>query len=114
VWNLPPDEAVQLEADIRREPLLSWSPKSKKGIKRNYFVPSFGRDEELNDTRSHYEAAQKTFKTDWDILKKKEEKPKPPHVPNFGRDEDINASMNNLDEQEKTIGEMKTPEWDDG
>lgn len=96
MWNLPPDEDVQLSADIRREPLLSWEPKSKKGIKRNYFVPSFGRDEELNDTRNHYEAAQVTFKTDWDILKKKDAAPGPPSVPNLGRDEDINASMHNL------------------
>jgi len=59
-------------------------------------VPNFGRDDDVNATRDHYEKAQRDFGTDWDILAKKAKLPDPPSVPHFGMDGDIVASLENL------------------
>jgi hypothetical protein len=45
---------VQLDSDLDREPLLSWSPKPVKGGHPvDYFVPHFGVDRDIVDTHSN-------------------------------------------------------------
>jgi hypothetical protein len=60
-WDLP-QEDVQVDSSIDREPLLSWAPKPKKGSHPvDYFVPNFGVDHEIATTIKNTEKAEKTL-----------------------------------------------------
>ena len=57
-WDLPKED-VQLEADLDREPLLSWKPKAPKTHPIDYFVPNFGLDHEIVTTQDNIAAQEK-------------------------------------------------------
>ena len=52
-WNLPKEEDIQLDSQVEREPLLSWSPKKPKSHPVDYFVPNFGLDSDIVSTNQH-------------------------------------------------------------
>ena len=51
-WDIPKED-VQLDAQLDREPLLSWKPKAPKTHPIDYFVPNFGLDEDVVSTQKH-------------------------------------------------------------
>lgn len=64
-WNLPAED-VQLSAKMNREPLLSWSPSlKKKKYPMNYYVPSFGRDDDMNETNLSENSASESVGAEW-------------------------------------------------
>lgn len=73
-WNLPKDDyyQVQLDSDMDREPLLSWSPTPPKTFKMNYFVPNFGEDHDITASKAHEAAAAKTLDLEWVPTKDKD------------------------------------------
>lgn len=73
-WNLAPDDwfHAQLDADIKREPLLTWTPTSKKSHPMNYFVPNFGEDHEITHSKTHEAAASAALGHPWNPTKDKD------------------------------------------
>jgi len=50
-WDRGAVDFLQTNADIHREPLLSWNPKALKGsYDKNYYVPNFGQDQDMKDS----------------------------------------------------------------
>jgi len=63
-WNLP-QEAVQLDADMKREPLLTWRQTPKKGHPVNYFVPNFGVDHDIAISQGNEATAEGKLGHQW-------------------------------------------------
>jgi len=55
----PGDSFVQTDAEINREPLLTWSATPTKLHPMNYFVPDFGLDHDMIETKLSYEQQEK-------------------------------------------------------
>jgi len=104
-WELP-ESMVQLNSQVEREPLLTWSETpAKAAYPKDYFVPNFGLDHDVINTSTDINVAEGmlSHKLDIDTSKKKG----PPlnyFVPNFGMDHEIATSISNLNEAEKTNG----------
>ena len=64
------DSFVQTEEE--REPLLTWAPTPPKGIKRDYFVPNFGADHDINASKAHESAAAARLNHQWVPTKDKD------------------------------------------
>ena len=45
--------AVAQAVNVKREPLLTWSPKAPKSHPDDYFVPNFGLDHDVLSTLGH-------------------------------------------------------------
>ena len=50
---------------VQREPLLSWSPTPDNGFKKNYFVPNFGGDSDINASKAHEAKAGEKLGHTW-------------------------------------------------
>jgi len=62
-WNIAD---VQLDAETEREPLLSWAPTVKKGFPKNYFVPNFGKDHDIDISQTNESAAESKLGHKWE------------------------------------------------
>lgn len=73
-WNLAPDDwfHAQLDSQISREPLATWVPTNKKSHPMNYFVPNFGEDHEIVNSKAHEAAAAATLGHQWTPSKDKD------------------------------------------
>ena len=102
------------EINTEREPLLTWSPKGKKGgFKKDYFVPNFGpQDVDIGTTYSDLDLAEKNLKHHWDWSKGGKDPKRGYFVPNFGRDSDINDSISHLNQAQSTLGTWDLPKDD--
>ena len=52
---------MQTDAEIRREPLLTWKATEPASHPVDYFVPNFGVDHEIIATQRHEKSASKTL-----------------------------------------------------
>jgi len=80
----------------------------------NYFIPDFGLDHDMIETKKSYEQQQALKKHDWVIPDPKSLPPPPPRdyfVPNFGLDHDIVTSISDLNEAEKTNGKWNLSQY---
>merc|ERR1712216_1007439 len=80
---------------LEREPLLTWSPTPPATIKMNYFVPHFGEDHEITQSKNSAALVEKQLGHVWDPPKAN------PHdvdyfVPHFGEDQDIKDAKKNI------------------
>ena len=77
-WIVPTETAdfkmIQTEAELNREPLLTWKPKPKKGHPVDYFVPNFGVDEDIAATIKNTDAAEKSLGHKWTPVQDEEDK----------------------------------------
>lgn len=88
--------------------------KEEKGPKRDYFVPNFGEDQEIKESKVDLSLAEKITGEKFVIEKKKEEPEKDYFVPNFGYDQDVADSKSHLSDAEKTLKhtlEVKKDGW---
>jgi len=60
-----PMHAEFAQLDAKREPLLTWAPKWKGKWDINYFVPNFGADKDIADSKVHTEAEEKRLGHVW-------------------------------------------------
>ena len=101
--------------NVERDPLLTWAPTPPKAeFDMNYFVPHFGEDHEITETKKSGADAEKRLGHFWDVLAPKPDDPKRDYfVPHFGVDSDIAASLKNLKDQEAAHGAWNLPkdEW---
>lgn len=101
---------------IEREPLLTWAPTpADDGPPKNYFVPHFGADPEVKDTKTSISAAEGItgfkFIADKDVFKNGPEQPDPRNyfVPHFGADEDMVATKKHAAEAEESLHHVWIP-----
>jgi hypothetical protein len=115
---------VQTDTDIKTEsdPMCSSAGctfKARKDAKThpmNYFVPNFGVDEDIGDSHSSLNWAEKNLKHTWvPVLKDDQPKSHPVDyfVPKFGLDEDIKNTQANIAAQETRLKTKWVPEQDD-
>jgi hypothetical protein len=73
-WKLPKDDyyQVQLDAEINREPLLTWAPTPPKHHPINYFVPNFGEDHDITSSKAHEALAAEKLGHAWVPTKDKD------------------------------------------
>jgi len=101
------------DAQISREPLLTWSPSSHKSFKKDYFVPNFGpQDVDINTTYGDLSLAEKNLGHKWNWSKAGASNKKDYFIPNFGRDADVNDSINNLNTAQGNLGTWDLPKDD--
>ena len=103
---------VQLER--RREPLLTWAPTPKAGgHPTNYFVPHFGEDHDILETKKSYQKEEQKQGHFWAVTPTPDDPPRNYFVPHFGVDTDIADSFKNLNDQESKHGKWNLPpdEW---
>ena len=101
---------VDAQADLDREPLLTWKPKVPKTHPMDYFVPNFGVDQDVRSTLGSISQAEGRYKRKWVASLKKDQPKGHPvdyFVPNFGVDRDIKTSLQHLREAEAKYGK-----WD--
>jgi len=104
---------VQVDAEMEREPLLTWSPSSHKSFKKDYFVPNFGpKDADITTTYGDLDLAEKNLGHKWNWSKAGASNKKDYFIPNFGRDSDVNDSIKNLNEAQGTLGTWDLPKDD--
>lgn len=65
-WNI---ETVQLDSETDREPLLTWAPTPPKTHPMNYFVPHFGEDADVKDSKAHEALAAGKVGSPWNPKK---------------------------------------------
>jgi len=110
----PGDSFVQTDAELNREPLLTWAPTIPKTHPMNYFVPNFGLDHDMIETKKSADLEEKLQKHDW-VVPDPKSLPKPPprdyFVPNFGLDNEIVTSISDLNEAEKTNGKWNLSQY---
>ena len=98
---------------IQREPLLTWEPSSKKGFKKNYFVPNFGAmDTDLADSYKSLATTEDKLSHKLGWTKADDGNKKNYFIPQFGMDVDVATSLNNLKEQEADKGAWVLPKDD--
>lgn len=106
---------LQTDSEISREPLTGWAPTiSKPDHPMNYFIPNFGLDHDMVETKKSYELEQDLKKHDWVIPDPKSlpaPHPTDYFVPNFGLDHDIVSSISDLNEAEKTNGKWNLSQY---
>lgn len=81
-------------------------------VPQNYFVPHFGVDDDILNTRQSTAAAEKQHGHKWEITE--EDKTPPPKrnyfVPHFGEDKDMTETHNSLALAEKQYGKWEFPD----
>ena len=98
---------------IQREPLLTWEPTSKKGFKKNYFVPNFGgQDADIGETYSSLAVTEERLGHKLGWTKKDDGHKKDYFIPQFGMDVDVATSLDNLKDQEASKGKWDLPKDD--
>ena len=106
-------QAVSVEK--RRDPLLTWAPTPpKQDHPVDYFVPHFGEDHDIHETKKSWATEEQRQGHFWDVLAPKpDDPPRNYFVPNFGVDQDIKDSLKNLNNQEAKHGAWNLPkdEW---
>ena len=65
--------AVQLDAEAQREPLLTWAPTWHGDHKINYFVPNFGQDKDVYDSKVHTEQEERILNHKWEPYQETDE-----------------------------------------
>jgi hypothetical protein len=83
------ESLVQVDSEVEREPLLSWSAKAPASHPTNYFVPNFGADKnEVLTTANSLKKAEEITKKKWNYKYAKPVAGPPMNykVPNFGVD----------------------------
>ena|ERR1719353_674950 len=101
--------------NIRREPLLSWSPTpAETDHPMNYFVPHFGTDTDMIETPKSIATAEAQEDHKW-VWKKQHlldhlKNPVPPaEMPDKSvLDEDMDSSLKNANDAETTTGQHWT------
>ena len=106
--------ALANAVEVEREPLLSWAPTKcwppqsspcEQNIKRDYFVPNFGEDRDIQYTQKHIVDAEKNLKHTWTPTKKgKSAQVTDYKVPNFGMDKDIKEAEASIVSTEAKLG----------
>lgn len=73
-WNLAKDDyyQVQLDAEVDREPLLTWAPTAPQTHPMNYFVPNFGEDHDITNSKAHEAEASAKLDHAWVPTKDKD------------------------------------------
>ena len=78
----------------------------------DYYVPNFGGDKDMVNTKKHWEDLEKIHGP-WVYPKEKtKDPPKDYPVANFGQDRDITDSLKNMNDQEKIHGKWTLPKED--
>ena len=99
--------------EIEREPLLSWAPTKcwppqsspcEKDIDRDYFVPNFGGDKDIEFTQKHIKDAETRLNTKWVPTKKAKSNPTNYFVPNLGMDRDVKDTAGSIQSTENLLG----------
>ena len=101
--------------NIRREPLLSWSPTpAETDHPVNYFVPHFGTDPDMTETTKSISTAEKQEEHEW-VWKKQHlldhlSNPVPPgSLPEVQRlDDDMMGTLKHADDAEVSTGQHWT------
>ena len=112
---------VQLQSKTESDPICSSAGcayKSEKGhveYPKDFFVPNFGKDKDINHTWSSLDWAENSLRRRWVLEngwnKKKEENLDYP-VPNFGLEEDVVTTQENLANTEKILKHKWVPTKD--
>jgi len=113
----PPEGSVPWHNTTVSEP--TWS---KPDWDVNYFVPDFGPDQDVIDTKKDIQVAEKQLKTKLNAsfnateLEKKfyAENPRDYFVPNFGADEDMINVKDSIKLSEDTLGHTFSANFSDG
>jgi len=82
----------------------------------DYFVPNFGRDENVNHTWNSLDWAEKNLKHKFDPVLKGDAPDGPPMnypVPNFGQDEDVKSTLDHVSKAEKKLDHKWVPVQDE-
>jgi hypothetical protein len=109
----PGDSFVQTNAEMGREPLLTWAPTiADPDHPMNYFVPNFGLDHDILGADANLKLTEERLGHKLHI---ETDPPKGPpkdyFVPNFGMDFDIKSSLSNLKEAEGIHGKMSLSQY---
>jgi len=85
----------------------------------NYFVPNFGSDQDMIDTKRDIKVSEKMygkqFTASWDDTKEKDNyaaNPRNYFVPDFGQDEDIKNVQSVIQKSENALGKTFTADFD--
>lgn len=71
--------------------------KKPDDIPRNYFVPNFGVDHEIDETNKSLAQSEEKLDYKMKMLEKKDPHPVNYFIPNFGMDKDIKDSLANTE-----------------
>ena len=112
-WELPHVDAefklLQTDAELDREPLLSWKPKKKKhAYPKDYFVPNFGVDSDIQASHDSVAAAEARLGHRWELQHWGSQKP-PVEYDIKPLDSDIQDSLTNLNNNEAIYGTWDLP-----
>ena len=95
---------------VERDPLLTWAPTpSKDPFDMNYFVPHFGEDGDISNTKASAATAEAKLGHVWNPAAPGDPPPTDYFVPHFGTDQDVKDSLGNLATQEKLHGTWNYP-----
>merc|ERR1712086_215154 len=104
---------VQVEKTHRRDPLLTWAPTVRgSGHPTNYFVPHFGEDHDIKNTKASYTKEEQRQGHFWSVSDPPADPPRNYFVPNFGVDQDVKDSLQHLGDQEAKHGSWNLPKDD--
>ena len=111
-------ENVQLNSNIESDPICSSAgctqykhKKKELGYKINYFVPHFGADTEINESKASLVTAEAMLGHKLDFPNDKYKKPKKvQYTKTAPYDEDVVDTQKNLDDAEKQLGHKWTLE----
>jgi len=73
----------------------------------DYFVPDFGKDQDMISVEKAAVAAEKVRGKKWDLIEKPDLPPRNYFVPDFGVDEDIKNVESSIKSEEKRLGAWK-------
>merc|ERR1712086_226745 len=91
--------------NIARDPLLTWAPSAKaSGHPVDYFVPHFGEDHDIKETKKSTGLAEAQYGHFWVPKDPATDPPRNYFVPNLGEDQDIKDSKTHLAAQEAKHG----------
>ena len=108
--------AVRITEDASRDPLLTWAPTKPWSHPTDYFVPHFGEDHDVSDTKKSSKYAESALGHRWDGPPATPPTPPPMDyfVPNFGEDQDIRNVKAAVAQQEALHGKWAPVQDDNG
>ena len=75
---------------VQREPLLSWAPtQPASAFKMNYFVPHFGEDQDIKNSKVDLAWAENSLGHKLAVEDPPKDPPRNYFVPHFGVDQDV-------------------------
>ena len=77
-------------------------PKADDGWKKDYFVPNFGRDHDINTSMNSLDVAQKQLNHTW-VFPKGIDKKVVTYQTDYPLDEDMISSIKNIESSEKML-----------